>query len=230
MSLYLALSCFQGQEQLEAYNKLLKLKPDGIQLTPGNKVSSGFKNYQTIPYRLHHTFSWTKVKEPIYDNNGKICREILENQSIHPPVIKDYKNTFKFWLSQITTEIIELMFPTYYGGNDEEINAILDANFKIAVDISHLFICKTKSSISDNTLKRILNYQNILEIHISQNTGSRDSHDPINKKCPFIDWASERGQEIPLIFESYLFRLSEKEQLNQVELVKSLLKLENKND
>jgi hypothetical protein len=225
MSLYLALSCFQGQEQIEAYNKLLKLKPDGIQLTPGNKVSANFKEHQTIPYRLHHAFSWTKVKDPIYDNTGKICRKVLSNQSIHPPVIKDYKNTFKFWLNQLTDEIVELMFPTYYGGNEEEINDILDNKQKIAVDISHLYICQKKSTITEATLRRIFNYSNISEIHVSQNDGTRDSHSPITKDCPFISWAKEKAQDTPIVFESYFLKISEKEQLQQVNLVRQLLDL-----
>lgn len=68
------------------------------------------------------------------------------------------------------------MYPIYHLSNDEEINMCLDRSQHIAVDISHLYICSIQKCISDSTLKRIMNYDKIEEIHFSHNNGKFDSH------------------------------------------------------
>ena len=219
---YIALSSLQGKSQIEAYDQIIKLNPEGIQLTPGNKVDENFKEHITIPYRLHHCFSWIKPRRNLYGQDAKPIN-VEYNQSIHPPMLKDFPNlNFKNWIENLDDYILEVMYPDYYGGNDEQINQILDLKFRIAVDISHLYILKCKEAITDSTLNRILNYDRVEEVHVSHNKGRADTHQPINVNTPFLSWVKER-KDLAIVYESYFHRLDFNQRLEQINIVKDLL-------
>lgn len=228
MPFYLAMSALQGKDQIEAYNQLISLNPDGFQLTPGNKINKSFKDTISVPYTLHHCYSWDKLRVELYDFDGNLRVHIEDNQSIHPPIPGKYTKSFRYWLDNVAADhIIENMYPGYFLGNDEELNALMDKNQRMAIDVSHLYICMFQKSISEKTLQRILNYQNIKEVHISQNDGRSDSHRYVTHNMPFADWAKERAKDgITIVFESYFHRLNQSERLEQMELARTLVGLQ----
>jgi len=212
--IYIALSCLQGRTQQSAYDELSLLNPDGIQLTPGNKVSPNLKENIKLPYRLHHSFSWTHLKRRIYDDNN-IPIDIQYNQSIHPPQIGDFDS----WIEKIGDYILEVMYPGYLLGNGKEIEKAINLNKRLAVDISHLFILESQKVIEKSTISKLLDYHNIAEIHISQNAGIYDSHKPIDKNTPYLDWVKSR-KDVPLVYESYLHKLNFEERIRQIDLIR----------
>lgn len=215
--LFAALSCYQGKTMQEGYDNLLKLNVEGIQLTPGNIPTKDFK--LDIPYRLHHTFSFNSNIGRIYDNNY-ITNINSPDHSIHPPKRCQYTGKFEDWLNRVhSNTILEIMYPIYYLSNDKEINMLLDKHQPVAVDISHLFICLSQKSISEETLNRIMNYDNIKEIHFSHNNGKFDSHQPMNDKTPFLSWGKERNN-VPWIYESLLHKASYDEAMFQLDILR----------
>lgn len=217
--LFAALSCYQGKTMQEGYDNLLKLNVEGIQLTPGNSPTKNFEEGIKIPYRLHHTFSFDSKIGKIYDSNYNTTVK-SSTHSIHPPKRSQYTGKFEDWLNRVSTStILEIMYPIYYLSNNEEINMLLDRRQPVAVDISHLFICWKQKSISLQTLKRIMNYDNIQEIHFSHNNGKFDSHQPMAKNTPFLSWGKERDS-IPWIYESLLHKASYDEAMYQLDFLR----------
>lgn len=214
---YLALSCLQGRTQQQAYNELLELNPDGIQLTPGNYLSPNFKDKIGIPYKYHHGFSWDARKQQVYDENFNV---LVKDHSIHPPKRNDYLNFFK-WVEGVDN-VLEIMYGDYFLSSDKEINYILDLNKPIALDISHLYINYINNTIDCYTIDRLFDYENIKEIHISQNNGKYDTHSEITKDCPFLDNVKYaiRNNDAIVVFESYLHKKSKEERIDKINIIK----------
>ncbi len=222
--LFLAMSCFQTRPMKMAWNDLINLKPDGIQLTPGNKVSDNFQQFvgnSKIPYRFHHSFCWNQYKREVYDNYF-LPINIEYNQSIHPPEIK-YGLNFKDWIENVGDVLLEVMYPEYLLGNSEEIEIAMLLRKRLAIDISHLYIQKTQGILDEFILKKLLNYDLIEEIHISQNGGRFDSHKSITKDCPFLDWVGERKDVEVKVYESYLHKLSFDDRRGQIDFVRKVI-------
>ncbi|MEZ4297331.1 MAG: hypothetical protein R3B70_20370 [Polyangiaceae bacterium] len=87
--LYLAMSCLQGRPQMAAYLALARLGADGIQLTPGNHPSPGFKAFlrgSRLSFRVHDGFSWHAYRAPTTRDDGTLVRPDHEGPwSLHPP-------------------------------------------------------------------------------------------------------------------------------------------------
>jgi hypothetical protein len=198
--IHFATSCFQGIDQVEAYNKLKNLKPKAIQLCSGNKINKLFKSIISPQDKVHHNFSYYSVAPSIYNNNLELL--IQDERSVHPPNKLLNSMTFKEWLEkQPENQVFEIMHPGYWLANDEEINYYLDTKRPIALDISHVYILKHQKLISDKTIKRIQGYDNIREIHISMNDGRRDSHQPATKEAFMVDWVVENKNLCPIVYE-----------------------------
>ncbi len=206
--LLLALSCLQGRGQAEAFAELSRLPVDGIQLTPGNLPSPGFRE-QVAAYsgivRHHHAFSYTHYRGRVYDLQGRTPR-LARSWSLHPPLLKD-PFPFERWLAGAleVDALCEVMYPGYRLGSDAEVEAAMASGLRLAVDISHLHIQRVRGDLGDATLRRLLSYPAIEEVHVSHNAGRADSHLPLEPSTPWLAWARERARGgAALIFESYM--------------------------
>ena len=111
------------------------------------------------------------------------------------------------------------MYPGYFLGTGTEIDCVMHLNIAIAVDISHIYMQKYLGLISEQTWRRLQNYNNIKEIHVSSNAGKMDSHAPIEAGTFGLDWAKERSLETPLVLECYMHKLSPMQRSDQLYLL-----------
>jgi hypothetical protein len=212
--LFVALSCLQGRLQSEAFAELAQLPVDGVQLTPGNLPSPGF-TAQVARYsgrvRYHHGFSWAHYRAEVYDAAGRTPR-LPRDWSIHPPLAK-HAVAFETWLNGAleVDALCEVMYPGYRLGRDDELAAAMTSGLRLAVDISHLLILRTRGDMSSATLERLLDYSRVEEVHVSSNHGRADSHLPLAPSTPWLDWArAKRRAGTPLVFESYMHERAER--------------------
>ncbi len=214
--LFIALSCLQGRPQGEAYKELLQLNPDGVQLTAGNLPTPKFKEEVSIPYRLHHNFSWNKRKGEVYDNYLKPIN-IGHNHSIHPPQYKDDID-FNSWINSCNDVLLETMYPGYLLGCGKELEIAMSLKKRLAIDISHIHIMFSQGVISKKQINKLFDYDNIEEIHISHNSGKYDTHSPICDDTPFLHWIKER-KSVLWVYESYLHKLSLIDRKKQIDII-----------
>jgi hypothetical protein len=206
--LLLALSCLQGRTQAEAFERLAALPVDGIQLTPGNLPSPGFRE-QARRYggvlRYHHSFSWEHYRAEVYDDGARVPK-LPRAWSLHPPPTK-HPATFSTWLTNALAvdALCEVMYPGYRLGQDAELLDAMASKLRLAVDVSHLRIQRHRGDLRDATLHQLLAYERIEEVHVSHNEGRADSHSPLRPDTPWLDWARERMRGgAALVFESRL--------------------------
>lgn len=204
--LFVALSCLQGRPQAEAFAELVRLPVAGIQLTPGNLPSPGFRELALAragALRYHHSFSWEHYRAQVYDAAGRTPR-LPRTWSIHPPEAK-HPVRFEVWLAGAleVDALCELMYPGYLLGQDAQLLAAMASGLRLAVDISHLHIQRVRGDLREATLKQLLDYPRIEEVHVSHNLGRADSHLPLCEETPWLAWARERMRGgVPLVFES----------------------------
>jgi hypothetical protein len=206
MPLFVAMSSLQGLTQSDAFASLSALPVDGIQLTPGNLPSPDFRErvrgYAGL-VRFHHSFSWDHYRAVLYDERGLTPR-LTRDWSLHPPSTK-LAIPFVRWLEGALSvdALCEVMYPGYRLGADAELAAALSGKLRLALDISHLHILMTQAQISAGTLRRLLDYEKLDEVHVSHNEGRADSHRPLCARTPWLDWARERLRGgTPVIYES----------------------------
>jgi len=204
--LFVALSCLQGRTQCEAFAELARLPVAGIQLTPGNLPSPGFRELVHAydrQVRYHHSFSWQHYRAQVYDAAGRTPK-LPRAWSIHPPEAK-HPVKFEAWLGGAleVDALCELMYPGYLLGQDAQIVDAIASGLRLAVDISHLHIQRTRGDLSEATLSKLLDYPRIEEVHVSHNLGRADSHLLLQTDTPWLAWARERRRGgVPLVFES----------------------------
>lgn len=220
--LLVALSCLQGRTQSEAFAELAVLPVDGIQLTPGNLPSVDFRalagSYRG-QLRYHHSFSWQHYRAEVYDARGRTPK-LPPTWSVHPPLAK-HPVGFADWLDGAleVDALCEVMYPGYLLGDDGQVSAAMISGLRLAVDISHLHIQRTRGNLRDATLAQLLDYPRIEEVHVSHNLGRVDSHLPLQAGTPWLDWARERMRDgAATVFES---RMHERQAhwLSQLELL-----------
>lgn len=206
-----------GQKQ--AYLQLMSLGVDGIQLTPGNKPDG--LDVLTLPnVSYHHGFTFRSKRQKVWDTDGT-C--LVENQTVHPPdFIKEAVNKYT-WFNYINEHpeiVLETMYPArgsdYPLSDSNSLNWAMDNNRPLAVDISHL---KIQKELDNKTLNRLLNYDNIREIHVSDNNGQHDSHIAICDNTYLLSWAKERPEV--KVLECYMHRMSEQEREKQICILRS---------
>ena len=218
----LALSCLQGRPMEDAAKELIKLPIDGLQLTPGNAPTEEFAIWLSncqIKTTTHQGFMPNAYKGPVWDDNGYL---ICNSDSVHPPKLKDAnsQNWRQIIEKEGTNTILEVMYPGYRLGTAAEIEWAMYLKIPLAVDISHLYIQQKQNQLNNRVLRRLFEYENICEVHISSNNGCLDSHQPITKNTFGLDWAKERlTSGTTTVLECYMHRLSQFERVQQIELI-----------
>jgi hypothetical protein len=218
-----ALSCFQGERAAFAATTLLELGFDGVQLTPGCAPEPALQetlDAANVRYSTHHGYSNVALRRKVWDGTGALASS---SDSIHPP---RRATAAAFWhlaeTDPAALPIIEVMYGSYALGCSQDIARAMRLGLRLAVDVSHLHIQLTEQTSSAASIRSLLEYEHIAEIHLSHNDGTKDAHQPLQRTSYQAAWAKER-QGTPVVFEGYMHRLSTKERFEQVELLRELL-------
>ncbi len=218
----LALSCLQGRLAVEAAEALLALGPDGLQLTPGNVPGVGLGDVlDGRVHRTHHGFHVDAMRQPVWGADGA-C--LVQSDSVHPPRLRDaaYED---WWLHAETGRYegltLETMHPGYRLGRGPELERAMDLGLELAVDVAHLFMQRAAGVLHDVTLRRLLSYRRVSEVHVSANDGRADAHRPIEADTFGLAWAREREQHgAVLVLECYMHALSIEARRKQLALIR----------
>ncbi len=195
----------------------------GVQLTPGNEPSRQFEAHvraSAVPVRTHHGFSFTTRLTRVWRDDGAL---LAHSDSVHPPqTTSPAAAHFDGWLeTQGRSIVLETMYPGYRLGTGEELDAAMDRQLRLAVDVSHLFIQRTAGVLSDATLRRLYDYAHVAEVHVSQNDGRHDSHRLLRPGAFGLEWALERAKTgLPLVHEAFLHQASDDVRRRQLELLR----------
>lgn len=207
--LYLALSCFQGRRMSEAAETLAALAPGriGLQLTPGCAPDAIGVN---CPLRTHHGFTQRALRARVWEA-GQL---VWQGDSVHPPQTRDVPEDWQ----PPEGVVMETMYPGYAAlANGGQIAAAMDEGRWLAVDVAHLGIQMYHGILDSTTIKRLLDYQRVAEVHVSTSREARDTHASLTSDTWGIDWACDRLRAgTPVILECYMHKLSPEERLEQV--------------
>jgi hypothetical protein len=215
--LFLASSCLQGQPLARSVLSLLRLRPDGIQLCPGHHPSEGLRELlaqTTIPLRYHHGFTWTA-----YRSDPWTAPPTRPDWSLHPPeaIPADWRG----WLATHREHVLEVMPPGRLLGCGAHIEAAMDLGMRLAVDIAHLHILSTQGALPAAIRRRLLDYEHIAEVHLSESDGRYDLHRPITGQTPLLSWARARmAAGVVGVLECYMHRLSDDQRTRQLEAIR----------
>jgi hypothetical protein len=208
-----------------AADELLALEPDGLQLTPGNAPSTGFVetlSERGITTRTHHGFTPKALRRPVWSATGD-C--LTAADSLHPP-----RKTAPEWPAWEVARAggawrgrcLETMYPGYALGDGGDLDAAMDERQPLAVDVSHLYMQLHAGALSGATLRRLFNYEQVREVHVSANDGRRDQHRPLESSTFGLPWARERLHAgTPVIVECYMHRLDIDARRRQVDLLRA---------
>jgi len=226
--LYLALSCLQGRPMRAAFDELASVAEVGLQLTPGNHPTAGFREHvaqRSLSTRRHHGFDFAARRREVWSADGR-C--LVEVESVHPPRTDTpaaraiARAGLGAWLEGRAAgePLLETMYPGWLLGSGAEIEDAMRVGAPLAVDISHVFIQLCAGTMTEDTWKRLAAYDNIGEVHVSANDGARDAHAPVTSGTFGLDWARERlTAGTPTVLECYMHRLSPGERAAQAALV-----------
>jgi hypothetical protein len=209
---FLALSCLQGRGLGRALGELAALLAGegGIQLTPGN-IPDG-QPAPAVPTRRHHGFSPAARKVAVWSEGGR-C--LVGAESVHPPLAGAARFTPPHGA-------LETMYPGYQLGTGAELEDAMTRRLPLAVDVSHIFLQRCADVITDDTWRRLQDYDRVVEVHVSANKGRTDSHEPIDASTFGLGWARARlASGTPTVLESYFHRLGRDTRLRQIELVRA---------
>ncbi|MDH4144968.1 MAG: hypothetical protein OEY23_07345 [Acidimicrobiia bacterium] len=222
--LLLALSCLQGRAAADAAGELLALDPDGLQLTPGCAPSPGLigrLSSARVPVATHHGYTPRALRAVVWAEDGSLA---TCSDSIHPP--RATHPAARRWLEawrrvEGRRPIVEVMYPGWCLGGGDELAMAMAEGIPLAVDASHLHIQRAAGVLDDGTLRRLLAYDGVAEVHVSDNDGRRDQHRPLVAGSYGLGWAAERAATgTPLVLESAMHPLTRAERARQVELVR----------
>jgi hypothetical protein len=218
--LLLAMSCLQGRPMARAFETLLALGPDGVQLTPGNQPTPDFERVVAaarVPTRTHHGFSYRAFRtREVWTDDGACT---VASDSVHPPRA-DAAAAARF-LDAHALPILETMYPGWALADGAALRDAMARRLALAVDVSHLHIQRAHGLIDDATIARVLDYDRIAEVHVSANDGTRDQHRPLDARAFGLPWARERlAAGTPVILECYFHQLSDDERRAQLDLLR----------
>lgn len=217
-NLYIAMSCLQGRPMQMSFDDLISLPCKGIQLTPGNVPTKDFEKHVKVsnrPYLKHHGFSFAAYRKKVWDPYGN-C--LVSSDSVHPPKIKNSTQTFI--LEDYNGPVLESMYPSYYLGDGESLSKAMELNIPLAIDVSHLKIQLDAGVLDKTTLKKVFDYKNIKEVHISESKNGRDTHDPINCNTFGLGWVKEKSQDgVITVLECYMHQLNVSEREEQLKFI-----------
>jgi len=210
-----------------AFDELAHVGEVGLQLTPGNHPTAGFREHVTRrPVRRHHGFDFATRRREVWDSSAR-C--LVDAESVHPPGV-DTAAAAKInesgglgrWLEARGDDgpLLETMYPGWLLGSGAEIEDAMRIGIPLAVDVSHVFIQLCAGAMKEDTWRRLAEYDNIREIHVSANDGTRDTHAPATPSSFGLGWARERlTASTPTVLECYMHKLSPAQRRAQVELV-----------
>ncbi|MCE9563873.1 MAG: hypothetical protein K8U57_17665 [Planctomycetes bacterium] len=114
--------------------------------------------------------------------------------------------------------VLETMYPGYAAlANGDQIAAAMDAGRWLAVDVAHLDIQLFHGILSKSVKRRLLEYERVAEVHVSNSHESRDTHAKLVRSTWGIEWARARlAAGTPVILECYMHKLSHEERLEQI--------------
>jgi sugar phosphate isomerase/epimerase len=198
-----------------ALERLLALRPDGVQLTPGNMPTPGFAaRVEALRTRTHHGFSFTHWKRAVWNDDGSCA---VTSDSVHPP--RATHAAAARFLEAERLPVLETMYPGYALGSGPELELAMQRGLSLAVDVSHVYLQQTAGLLGEATWRRLQDYPHIAEVHVSRNGGHRDAHLPLTAGTFGLGWALARLRAgTPVIFEAYFHRLSPEAQQAQVAL------------
>jgi hypothetical protein len=229
------MSCLQGQSQIQAAQSLLDLGPDGLQLTPGNVPDPEFREWleeNQVTYNFHHAFDWDKYRRRVwtfnsYSEESRAGIECLAypGASVHPPLHTTTQDHNLLHYAAATDRTLEVMYnPTSALADDSSLQFAMKVGVPLAVDTSHLKIALSQGSITLSTLKALMNYENVREVHVSENDGRHDQHRPIGWTTVLTDVSKHfLSLNVPIVLECYMHRMERDERLHQVEILRSVL-------
>lgn len=126
---------------------------------------------------------------------------------------------------------VETMYPTpseeahqYLLQNEIQVEQFLQdvPDINLVVDMAHLNIWKTPTPSEKLRVLQIAQNR-ILEIHISDNDGYRDSHTIISDRTWWIPYITTFPTHVPIVLESRMNRQSVEQVQQQIETVQSRL-------
>lgn len=201
-----------------AFDELIALGPDGIQLTPGNAPTYGFMayvDYQGVPTKTHQGFTPRAIRQEVWKDDQTLTGHW---DSVHPP--RQINND---WMpsEDLKDQIIEVMYPGRALGQGGAIEAAMANGQRLAVDVSHIFIQLIHGTMSEKTWQKLQDYDRIAEVHVSSNAGDRDSHAPVDENTFGLSWAREKGAAgTPVILESYFHKVDDADRRRQMDIVR----------
>jgi len=95
-------------------------------------------------------------------------------------------------------------------------------DINLVVDMAHLNIWKTPT-LSEKLQVLQIAQNRILEIHISDNDGYRDTHTTIGDRTWWIPYITTFPTHVPIVLESRMNRQSAEQVRRQIETVQSRL-------
>jgi hypothetical protein len=220
--LYLALSCLQGRETQSTAEELFELGTVGLQLTPGNVPTEGFREWlhrRQISTRTHHGFSWRALRRKVWSEKAD-C--LVSADSVHPP--QTQTGLTAVWRSKAeqgdyANILLETMYPGYCLGNGDQLCWAMDLGLNLAIDVSHLYLQLSQGCLEVSVWHRLQNYEKVGELHLSANSGRTDTHQPLTRNTFGLEWVRDRAQNgTPVILECYMHRLSVEQRQEQIEL------------
>ncbi len=192
-----------------AAGELLSLGPVGLQLTPGCVPTRHFAvrlAEHEVTTRTHHGFCFDATRRPVWQGSELLTPA----DSVHPPHTRKVQpETFLAELASGTYRgtAMETMYPGHCLGSGDEIDAAMDLEASLAVDVSHVHMQLHQRVMSAATWSRLQNYAHVDEVHLSSNDGTRDQHRAIDDQTFGIDWALDHAAAgTPVILENYMQR------------------------
>jgi len=222
----LALSCLQGRTQEAAFDELCALEPDGVQLTPGNLPSPGFAARlssstpsTSLHISLHHGYTPDALRTPVWGAGGELL--VSPDRSVHPPMTRDRVSARWLEVAKKRGVVVEVMYPGYPLSGDADVERALDVGVDLAVDVSHLYLQRCAGVLSDRVLRRLLDSERVVEVHVSENDGVKDSHTALTADCFGLAWAKDKARAgLPVVLESYFHKTSVDDRRRQIDLLR----------
>ena len=168
---------------------------------------------------LHHGYAPDALRAPVWGAAGDLL--VSADRSVHPPMTRDGVSPRWLEVAKKRGVIVEVMYPGYPLSGDADVERALDVGVDLAVDVSHLYLQRCAGVLSDRVLRRLLDSERVVEVHVSENDGVKDSHTALTANCFLLGWAKDRGRAgLPVVLESYFHKASVDERRRQLDLLR----------